>query len=120
MAKAALSVPELVQSNADIFDEILHHLTPGKEQSEMKGYHPTFCTVLANYFRCMPKLKPVFQLFQKSARKYGCWSVYFTISAVALASRFGNPMSVLSKLYELRGKVRYRESGDGDVLQRNI
>ena len=97
---------KLGQSHVEIFDEILHNLTPGKEQSELRGYHPTFCTVLAKYFRCTPKLKPVFHLYQKLAKKYGCWSVYFTISSVAFASRFGNPMQILGRLNNLRWKLR--------------
>lgn len=99
---------KLGQSNANIFDEILHHLTPGKERDELKGYQTTFCTVLAKYFRCTPVLKPVLRVYQKSAKQYGCQSVYYTISAVALVSRFGNPMGLLSKLYELRGKLMKR------------
>lgn len=62
---------KLGQSNADIFDEILHHLPQGKEQSELKGYQTTFCTVLAKYFRCTPALKPVLRLYQKLAKQYG-------------------------------------------------
>ena len=89
---------------AEIFNEILHNLTPDKERGELIGYQSTFCTVLAQYSRCVPELRTVFRFYKKSAKQYGCWSVYFTVSVVAFASLFGNPMGVLGKFDNLRWK----------------
>lgn len=94
------------QANVEIFNEILQNLTPGKEAEELKGYQTTFCTVLANYYRYVPELKPVLQLYKKLAKQYGCRAVYFIISVVALLSRFGNPISLLEKLNTMRLKAK--------------
>lgn len=94
------------QAYAEIFNEILHNLTSGKEQSELKGYQSTFCSVLANYYRCVPDLRPVLRLYKKLVKHYGCWLVYFTISIVALTSRFGNPKGMLNKIDKLRWKLK--------------
>ena len=91
---------------SEIFNEILHNLTPNKEPGELKGYLSTFCSVLANHLKCVPDLRPVLRLYKKTARHFGCWSVYLTISAVALASRFGNPYGMLSKLDKLRWRIK--------------
>ena len=94
------------QANAQIFSEILQNLTLGKEAEELKGYQTTFCTVLANYYRCVPELKSVLRLYKKLSKQYGCGSVCSTISVVAFASRFGNPMKLLEKLNTMRLKSK--------------
>lgn len=91
---------------SEIFNEILHNLTQGKEKEELKGYLSTFCSVLAKYLRCVPDLRPVLRLYKKTARQYGCWSEYFTISAVAFVSRFGNPYGTLLTLDKLRWRIK--------------
>lgn len=93
------------QSYVEIFDEILHHLTPGKERDELKGYQTTFCTVLAKYFRSMSNLRPVCRLYKELTKQHDCRSVYFTLLLVAFASRFGNPLSVLQSLNDFRWKL---------------
>lgn len=94
------------QAYVEIFDEILYNLTLSKEQNELKGYQSTFCTVLAEYYRCVPDLRQVLRLYKKLAKQYGCWAVYFTISNVAFVSRFGNPLNLLKKLDDLRWIVK--------------
>ena len=90
------------QSYVRIFDEILHNLTMGKEKEELNGYRYTFSRVLADYYRAVPELKMVIQLYKNLAKQYSCWLTYLTITSIAIISHFGNPMCVLKKLYGIK------------------
>lgn len=100
------NITKIGQSYVDIYEEMLHNLTQNEEVSELKGLQTTFCVALGRYFRCVPDLRSVLELYKKQAKQYGCWSVYVTLSTVAFASRFGNPLSVLRKLNDLRLKSK--------------
>ena len=93
---------DIGQSYAIIFNNILHNLTVGKEKEELRGYESTFCVVLANYLRLVPELKPVLRLYKRQAKQYDCWTVNFTISAVAIVSHFVNPMGLMNQLNLMR------------------
>lgn len=90
---------------AIIFDEMLHHLTPGQEAADLKGILPTFCSIIAIYFREVPELRPVMRMFRRQTRRYGCWSAFFTLVAVAIVSRFGNPKRMMSWMNRVRKKL---------------
>lgn len=89
-----------------IYDEILNHLTPGKERGELYGLLYNGCYVLAIYIRSVPELSPVFSLYRKQARHYGCWYVYFTLSFVGCISRLCNPLHFFVKLNDMRWRIR--------------
>ncbi len=89
----------------EIFEEILHNLTPSKEKGELNGYKYTFCVALAKYLKIVPELKTTFRLYQRKAKQFGCWNVYLLISFIAVVSRFCNLLGVMKKLYVLRRNV---------------
>ena len=99
------SMKKMGQSYAIIYDEMLHCLTPGKEKGELKGLLPTFCAMLASYYRCAPEMKPVVRLYKRQARRYGCWPAYLTLVVIAPVCRFGNPSGILMRLNHLRLKL---------------
>ena len=90
------------QAYASIYEEMLQHLTLGKEKSDLTLFLSTFCSVLANYLRSVFELKPVLRLYQRQARCHGAWTVYLTLVTVGTVCRFTNPYGLMAWFNNLR------------------
>lgn len=100
--------PVLGLSYANVFNDILNNLTPGKEKEELLGYQTTFCVVLSGYLRMVPELLPVLKFYKKQSVRYRAWAAYVTVSVTAFVSRFFNPARLLGWLNNLRNKLKIR------------
>lgn len=92
-------------SYAVIYDEILHNLSKGKEKGELNGLLYNFSYNYAAYVKYAPELKPVFTLYKKQAREYGCWYAFNLLSFVGITSRFFNLSSLFQRLNKIRRKL---------------
>lgn len=89
-----------------IFDEILHHLTPDKEDFELQIYLYMFCKRYLAFVDDVPTLRETVKLYRTRARQYGCWYVNAVLVAVGVIGYFGNPSRVLGKLNALRWRLQ--------------
>ena len=93
------------ESYVVIFDDILNHLTPGKERKELAYCVERFSKHYLTYKDSMPAYKELHGLFTRHARKYGCWYAYMVLTAVAVMGKMGNPLKLLSLLHAIRWKL---------------
>lgn len=92
-----------------VFDEILNHLTVGKEQQELNGYYDNFFGKYLDYVDDVPSFKDTLRLYRKHAKKYGCVYVYM---ALTILDSFGHsriPRGVLKRFNRMHTKIRKRK-----------
>lgn len=88
-----------------IYNEILSHLTQGRERYELSGYVYAFCKPYCMYLNEIPDLKDTFQLYRKQTRRYNCWYAYSILTIVGGARRLGNPMRIMKLFHAIRWKL---------------
>lgn len=88
-----------------IYNEILNHLTFGREKIELNGYAYGFCKPYCMYLDEVPGMKDIFWKYKKQAKQYHCWYVYFILSVVGFVRLFGNPMMIMKHLHIIRWKL---------------
>ena len=97
---------EIGRSYKVIYEDILQHLTVGREGVELSHYVVGFCRYYLAYKSEIPAYKELHILYRKLSKKHGCWVVYAELSLVRIMSCLGNPMSFLGKLNNIRWKVK--------------
>lgn len=98
--------PSSVACYTVIFDEILHHLTPGREREEIKGFLYYFIKRYVSYVKIVPAFKNTIKLYRAKARQYHCWYENAMLFATGIVGSIGNPFSLLAFLNGIRWKVR--------------
>lgn len=88
-----------------VFDEILNHLTLGKEKKELRGYFYKFSYMYLLYVGCVPSLKNILALYQKRAKMYGCLFIILALILVDIIGHLSNPLIILKKLNAFRKKT---------------
>lgn len=88
-----------------IYDNILNHLTRGKEKAELTYCVERFCKHYLTYKDTMTMYKSLHGLFTERAKEFGCWYAYIVLTAVAVMGKKGNPMKLLSALHAVRWKI---------------
>jgi glycosyltransferase involved in cell wall biosynthesis len=98
--------PETVGCYAVIFDEILYHLTAGREQEEIKGFLYYFIKRYVSYVKIAPEFKDTIRLYKRKAQQYHCWYGYVVLSVASGIGYIGNPMKLLGWLNGLRWRMK--------------
>lgn len=88
-----------------IFNDILNHLTTGKEKEELRSYLYKFSYTYLLYIEYLPSFKEVLALYQKRAKQHGCLFVYFALFIIGIMGYFGASLNVLKKLNNTRKKI---------------
>ena len=92
-----------------VFDEILNHLTVGKEQQELNGYYDNFFDKYLAFVDDVPSFEDTLRLYRKHAKKYDCVYVY---TALTILDCFGHsriPRGVVKRLNKMRVKIRKKK-----------
>ena len=55
-----------------IYEEILNHLTAGRERKELNGYVEGFCKHYMKYKGYEPDYKDLYQRYKQDTKRYGC------------------------------------------------
>lgn len=87
-----------------IYNDILLHLTSGKESKELNGYVLRFSKAYCEYCDLVPAFRDTYRLYQKNARKYGCWKVLACLCAIGVIRKLGIPKGVLRRINIIRWK----------------
>ena len=87
-----------------LFDDILHHLSPGKEKFELQNYLYMFCKRYLAFVDVVPSFHQTGKLYRKCAKQYGCWYVYMVLIAIGVIGHLGNPSKILGWLNTMRWK----------------
>ena len=98
-----------------IFDEILNHLTVGKERQELNGYYDIFFGKYLSFVDDVPSFYDTLRLYRKRAKKYGCFYIYI---ALTILDNFGHsriPRGVLKRLNKMWMKIRRRKRKKGSL-----
>lgn len=90
-----------------IYNDILHHLTPGRETSELAYYAGNFCSSYLKYKKTIPSYVPLYQLYRKHARHNSCWSAYIKLLFVNMLSILGCSYEHLLWLHKMKSKFIY-------------
>ena len=91
---------------AVMFDEIMHHLTAGREQEEIKGFLYYFIKRYVSYVKIAPEFKDTIRLYKRKAQQYHCWCEYVVLSVASGIGNIGNPMKLLGWLNGLRWRMK--------------
>lgn len=97
------------ESFQNIFDDILHHLTPAKEKFELQNYLYMFCKRYLSFVSDVPTLHHTLKLYRKCAKQHGCWYVYAVLIIVGVIGHFGYPSKILGWLNDMRWKVNRKK-----------
>ena len=92
-------------SNQLMYDEILHHLTPSNEHTELSGLVYAFCRFYCQYVNEVPTLYETYRLYRQQAKRFNCWYVYIILLLVGVVRRLGNPMGILKLLHTIRWRL---------------
>lgn len=90
-----------------IYDDILHHLTAGRESRELKRYVEGFGFCYLNFKSVVPAYRDLFRLYRKRAREYRCWYANMLLTAFGIIGYFGIRSGFLGKINALRWKIRH-------------
>lgn len=96
-----------------VFDEILNHLTVGKEQQELNGYYDNFFGKYLSFVDDDPSFKDTLKLYRKHAKKYGCVYVYIALTILDIFGHSRIPRGVLKRLNRMRTKIIKRKRKKG-------
>ena len=91
-----------------IFDEIMLHLTTGREQEEIKGFLYYFIKRYVSYVKIVPAFDNTIHLYKAKAKQYHCWYVYVMLSVAGFVGRIGNPSRLLEWLNGMRWRLKKR------------
>lgn len=91
-----------------IYEEILQHLTAGRENKELTQNVASFCKFYLKHKATIPAYKDLHGLYRRRTRQYGCWYAYLVLVVVGAIGCFGNPAGFLGWLNSLRWKVKHR------------
>ena len=97
------------ESFQNIFDDILHHLTPAKEKFELQNYLYMFCKRYLSFVDDVPSFRHTGKLYRERAKQYGCWYAYMVLVAIGVIGHFGNPSKILGWLNAMRWKVNRKK-----------
>lgn len=89
----------LAQSFYAIYDNILAHLTQGRENQEVDSYAEGFCKHYLKYKATTPQFDHLLVDYQRKAKAFGCWS---TLCKLHLAYLLGKVSFGLKLLIMLR------------------
>lgn len=89
-----------------VFDDILHHLTPGRECMEMSRYVDRYTKCYLSYKSIVSNYNDLHRLFKERAYQYHCWYVRLVLSIVGVVGRLGIPISFLEKINIFRWKLK--------------
>lgn len=93
------------ESYKTIFEEILHHLTPGRETKELTYCVERFSKHYLNEKDSLPAYKDLYRKYLKLAWHYHSMYASMVLSIVGLMGIFGNPLFVLRPLHYMIWKV---------------
>ena len=85
-----------------IYQDILQHLTVGSERKELNGYIFRFLKLYCLYLDIIPAFKDTYRLYQKQARKYGCWKVLILLNTIRVIRMFGISIGILRRINKVR------------------
>jgi hypothetical protein len=89
-------------SFSQIYDEILHDLTPGKERAELNCYVIGFCKYYLQHRKTIPEYNKLFNLFWHRSLEHRCLSATSKLCLTYLLSKFPFGLRVLEGLQGLR------------------
>ena len=89
-----------------IYNDILHHLTEGRESKELKRYVEGFGVCYLNFKSAVPAYRELLRLYRRYARVYRCWYAFLLLIAFGIIGHIGNPSGFLKKLNSLRWKIK--------------
>lgn len=88
-----------------IFDDILHHLTIGREKKELNYCAERFCKHYLNSKKKFPAYKSLYRLYLKLTLQYHSLYANIVLVFIGVLGLFGNPMTFLLLLHSLRWKM---------------
>lgn len=97
---------EFGNSYSIIYEDILQHLTPGREGKELSRYLAGFCKCYLQHKKDMALYKELYSLYRSHCRQYGCWYSYLVLLVVGIIGNFGNPNGFLRQLNSIRWKCK--------------
>lgn len=93
---------EVGKSYSIIYEEILHHLSPGHENRELSRYVEGFCKRYLTYRATFPEYEGLFELFQSKSSEHECKMAQNRLRLTSLMSRLPFGLEVLRTLNNLR------------------
>lgn len=88
-----------------VYDDMVHHLTPGREDKELKRYVNHFCRCYLSYKSLFPGYKKLYGLYLKKAFRHHSWYSSLALVPVGVMGLFGNPNRVFEPLNSIRGRL---------------
>lgn len=88
-----------------IYDEILHHLTKGRERIELNRYVMGFCKCYYKNVEDIPAYEDILVLFLTQAKSHRSWSCFIILAFVDFIGHFGHPLGLLRFLKSVRLKI---------------
>lgn len=85
-----------------IYNDILDHLTIGKERAELHGNLFTFCKRYLTYLCDAPALSNTLNAYRESAKRFRCWFDYFILTIVHYTHNKSRLLSTFETLNRLR------------------
>lgn len=89
-----------------IYDDILHHLTVGREDKELARYVEGFSFFYLKNKETIPEYKTLFSQYRVFSKKYQCWYARMLLTIVGFIGLCGNQSHLLSQMNVARQKVR--------------
>lgn len=100
-----------------IYDEILHHLTKGRERIELNRYVTGFCKCYYKYVEDIPGYEDIYDLFLTKSKEHRSWRCYTILAFVGFIGKFGHPLGLLRFLKSVRSINRiFRRSNNVKCL----
>lgn len=89
-----------------IYEDVLQHLTSGRENKELSRYLAGFCKCYLQHKKDIVLYNDLYRLYRDHCRQYGCWYSYLVLSVVSIIGSFGNPNGFLRQLNSIRWKCK--------------
>lgn len=93
-------------SYAIIYNEILNHLTLGREEKELNRYVEGFCKRYLRYIGTVPDYDKLFGKFVLTTKKYRCINAYFKLRLIQMLKLIPSGLKVLLSLQDIRKKIK--------------
>lgn len=89
-----------------IYDDVLCHLTQGRERKELRRFLGGFCKRYLDYKKIVPAYKDLYREYRNRARQYDRWLAYVVLGMTGVIGVIGRPKSLMEALYTLRWKMK--------------